>query len=110
RAGSARGHGAQIMHHLLTLLACLLAFGCLALAMERHQEDLFSRRLGSAATATWRTTGWMSLCASLVPALHAPSLWSVGLVAWFGHLSVAAGIVYVALLLAPRKRSRRTQR
>jgi len=97
------------MHHLAILLLCVLAFGCLALAMERHQENLLSRRLGSTPTAILRTAGWFVLCISLVSALYQP-LWSVGLVAWFGYLSAGAALVFVALLLANRKMSGQAER
>lgn len=89
------------MNYLSMLLLSVLAFACLALAMERHQEDLFARQLDSAATKALRSAGWILLCGSLATALRQP-LWSVGLVAWFGCLSAGAGVVFAALLAAAR--------
>lgn len=89
------------MAYLSVLLLSVLAFACLALAMERHQEDLFAGRLSSGVTKTLRTAGWVLLCGSLAAALRQP-LWSVGLVAWFGCLSAGAGVVFMALMLAAR--------
>lgn len=89
------------MNHLNTLLLSGLAFMCLALAMERHQDDVFGRQLGSGATTLLRTIGWILLAASLAVALRQP-LWAIGLVAWFGCLSAGAGAVFGALVLAAR--------
>lgn len=89
------------MGHLSVLLLSILAFACLALAMERHQEDLFAGQLGPGATKALRAVGWALLFGSLAVALRQPS-WSVGLVAWFGCLTAGAGVVFMALMWAPR--------
>ena len=98
------------MGHLSVLLLSVLAFACLALAMERHQEDLFAGRLGPGATNGLRAAGWALLCGSLALALGRPS-WAIGLVAWFGCLSAGAGMIFMALMLAVRiPMTRRPQR
>lgn len=89
------------MNHLSMLLLSVSAFVCLALAMARHQEDLFARELGAKATMALRAAGWVLLCGALAVALRQPS-WSLGLVAWFGYLSFGAGAVFAAMLLAAR--------
>lgn len=94
------------MSHLNILLLSILAFVCLALAMERHQEDLFGRQLNPGATKTLRVAGWVLLCTSLAVAVREP-LWSIGLVAWFGCLSAGAGAVFGALVLVAQKPRRR---
>lgn len=90
------------MTYVNMLLLSVLAFFCLALAMERHQEDWFGRRLDSGVTKALRVAGWLLLCASLAVAVRQP-LWSIGLVAWFGCLSAGAGVVFAALVLAGRR-------
>jgi hypothetical protein len=90
------------MNHLNILLLSVLAFIFFALAMERHQADLFGRQLDSGATKMLRAAGWVLLCASLAVAVRQP-LWSLGLVAWFGYLSAGAGAVFGALVLAQRR-------
>ncbi len=89
------------MGHLSVLLLSVLAFACLALAMERHQEELFARQLGPGATKGLRVAGWALLCGSSAVALRQPS-WAIGLVSWFGCLSAGAGMIFVALMLAAR--------
>ena len=90
------------MNHLSVLILTVLAFTCLALAMVRHQEDLFDRQLDAGMTRILRAAGWVLLCGSLAQALRQP-LWAVGLVAWFGYLSAGAGIVFAALVLRARQ-------
>jgi uncharacterized membrane protein len=92
------------MNHLSILVLSVPAFACLALAMERHQEDLFGRPLDPVVTKALRAAGWMMLVASLVVALRQP-LWAVGLVAWFAWLSAGAGVMFATLLLASRLRT-----
>ncbi len=94
------------MNHWPVLLLCVVGFACLALAMERHQEDLWDEPLAPPVTRVLRRSGWTLLAASLAFVLLQPQ-WTVGLVAWFGWLSAAAGIVFAGLLLARRVREGR---
>ena len=94
------------MNHLSVLMLSVLAFACLALAVERQQEDLFGRVLACVVTQRLRGAGWLLLVVSLVAALSQP-LWAVGLVAWFGGLSAGAGVVFLALVVAARVRQAR---
>ena len=84
--------------HLLLLLLALAGFAALALAMERHQEDVFGKALSQRITRSLRIVGWISLLLCLWLAVAAKG-WSFGLVAYSGHTSGAAGIVFIALLL-----------
>lgn len=97
------------MTHLLVLLLCTLGFAALALAMERHQEDLFGHALASTATRWLRVTGWAALGLALVVIVKAQG-WSVGLVSYSGHTSLGAGLVFGALVVVERRRSRRRAR
>jgi len=76
-------------------------FAALSMAMERHREQVFGRRLTSASAWPWRTAGCMLLFLSLFACARAWSP-SVAITAWLGALSFAA--VSVGLLLAYRAR------
>jgi len=94
------------MNHLGVQLLSLIAFGALALAMERHQEDVFGRALARGRTRALRAGGWLALAAALALAVRGQG-WSLGLVAWSGHISAAAGIVFLGLVANARRRARR---
>ena len=97
------------MTHLTAFLLSTLGFAALALAMERHQEDLFGHALATTATRWLRVAGWAALALALVVTVQAQG-WSVGLVSYSGHTSLGAGIVFGALVVAERTRSRRPAR
>ncbi len=89
--------------HLICQALALAAFACLALAMDRHQQDLFGKELPAAQTRRLRAGGWTLLALSLHAALQLQP-WSVGLVAWFGHISTAAAVVLLGLVARERLR------
>lgn len=89
--------------HLLLLLLALAGFVVLALAMERHQEDVFGKALNQPVTGSLRIFGWSSLTLCLWLAVASKG-WSFGLVAYSGHTSAAAALVFVALLIFNRKK------
>lgn len=89
------------MTHLLLVFLCPLAMGALALATERHQEDIFGAPLAARTTARLRAAGWSTLALALW-AVVAREGWGLGLVIYSGHTSLAAGLVYVALILRGR--------
>ncbi len=93
------------MSHALTALVSLIAFALLALAMDRHQQDLFGRELAVEPTHVLRVGGWAALVASLAIAVHARG-WSLGLVAWCGHISLSAGLVILVLIAWGRRKAR----
>ncbi|RYF65857.1 MAG: DUF3325 domain-containing protein [Comamonadaceae bacterium] len=92
--------------HLLALLLCVPGFGALALAMERHQEDLFSAALAPARTRLLRVVGWALLLLALVLLVRTRG-WSLGLIAFSGHTSLAAAVVFTTLIGLERRRLRR---
>lgn len=94
------------MNHLGVQLLSLLAFGALALAMDRHQEDILGRTLARGHTRALRTAGWLALGATLAWAVREQG-WSLGLIAWTGHISASAGIVFLGLVVIGRRRARR---
>lgn len=95
--------------HAATAVVSLIAFTLLALAMDRHQQDLFGRQLAPARTRALRIGGRAALTASLAVAVQAQG-WALGLVAWCGHISLSAGLVILALILRARGRVRRQVR
>lgn len=97
------------MTHLTAFLLSTLGFAALALAMERHQQDLFGHALATTVTRGLRVAGWAALALALVVTVQAQG-WSVGLVSYSGHTSLGAGIVFGALVVAERTRSRRPAR
>lgn len=94
------------MNHLWMFLACLGGFVALACGMVRPQEDVFGRALAPPTTRSLRVVGWTLLTASLWVAVQQPAI-SLALVAWFGHLSFAAALVFLALVCHDRWRAHR---
>lgn len=97
------------MTHLSAFLLSTLGFAALALAMERHQEDLFGHALATTATRGLRVAGCTALALALVLIVQAQG-WGVGLVSYSGHTSLGAGLVFGALVVVERTRSRRPAR
>jgi TRAP-type C4-dicarboxylate transport system permease small subunit len=93
------------MIHLPALLCCLLGFLALALAVERQQDDVFGRLLSPRMTRLLRLAGACALVAALW-LLVAAQGWGLGLVSYSGHTSLAAGVVYVSLVVGNRVRER----
>lgn len=89
------------MTHLAVFTLSLLGFAALALAMERHQDDLFGRALPRRTTLALRNAGWAALLLALVVAVRAQG-WGLGLVTLSGHTSLGAAVVFVALVVRQR--------
>lgn len=94
------------MNHLGVQLLALLAFGVLALAMERHQESVFGRLLARRSTRCLRLAGWLLLALALFVAIRGQG-WGLGLVSYSGHTSLAAGLVLGVLIARERRGTRR---
>ncbi len=94
------------MMDLLAFLLCLAAFGALALAMERHQQAIFAASLPRPRTRLLRAAGWLGLLLALW-LLVAHRGWALGLVHYSGQTSVAAGLVYGALIWRERRHAAR---
>lgn len=93
----------SMLDHSLVLLPACAGFACLALAMERHQTSLWGKELSKAATRALRMAGWALLLLCLWLAV-ARMGWSLGLVAYGGHASIAAALVFIGLLVTSRAR------
>jgi hypothetical protein len=83
------------------LLLCVLAFACLALAMARHQAAVFGKVLSRVASRSLRGIGWGGLAVALWLTIAARG-WGLGLVYYSGCTSLAAGIVFCALVAHER--------
>lgn len=91
---------------VVALPLCVFAFACLAMAMTRHQETVFGRPLPVAGSRGFRVTGWCALLVALWLVV-ADQGWALGLVCYSGSTSVAAGMVYGALVVWDRRRPAR---
>jgi hypothetical protein len=80
---------------------CYAGLSGLCLAMNRHHQQVLRRPASAAWTRGLRAAGWGALALSV---LCAGAGWgaSVGMVVWFGILSVAALAIVVLLPYAPR--------
>ena len=94
------------MTHLAIFIVCVAGFAALALAGERQQEEQLGRLLPAARTSALRVAGWGALAAALALAVHGAG-WGIGLVAYSGHTSAAAGLVYLGLVVGTRTVARR---
>lgn len=94
------------MMDLLAFVLCIVAFGALALAMERHQQVVFAAPLPRSRTRLLRAAGWLGLLLALwIVVAHRG--WALGLVHYSGQTSVAAGLIHGALIWRERRRTAR---
>lgn len=92
------------MTHAFVLASSVAGFAALALATGRQQDELLDRPLPGAVARAFRAVGWGLLLIALAGAVRGWG-WAFGLVAYSGHTSLAAGVVYAAALLAARRRA-----
>jgi hypothetical protein len=85
----------------MTLLFCVMSFACLAVSMERHQAALFGRALDAGRTRGFRIAGWCGLLLALRYIVDGEG-WALGLVGYSGDTSLAAGLVFGALIAYER--------
>jgi len=91
------------MNHLPPFLLCLAGFVMLALAMDRPQEAILGHRLPRARIKALRIVGTGLLLLALGWLTHQQG-WGLGLVMFSGQTSLAAGIVFCALVVLGRRR------
>ncbi len=89
------------MIHFGILIIAFFGFGLVALSMDRHQEDVFKRELPQTTSRALRWGGWLLLVVGLAVAVHGYG-WALGLVAYSGHTSAAAALVFLLLLVRGR--------
>ena len=86
---------------LSSLCIAYAGFLALALAMDRHHEQIFARRPSARTSRLLGWAGWLVLGLSLPPAVMAWG-WAIGLPAWLGLLTLAAAVLLLLLPHAPR--------
>lgn len=82
---------------LLPFALCIAGFLLLAMATSRQQDIIFRRKLDISRQRAARVAGWCVLVLVLVIDVAGQG-WGLGLVSYSGHTSVAAGLVYLALI------------
>lgn len=85
----------------LSFALAFAGFGAIAMSTERHAKQVFGRVPGQGIRRALAAAGWLALALSLAPALAGRGP-SIGVVLWFGALTVAG--VAVGLLLSYRPR------
>lgn len=86
----------------MVILLCIAGFFALAVAMNRHQRQLGISQVTPITRRLWQATGiGLQTLALLLCMQHAG--WAVGVVLWFGYLTLAG--VITALLLTWRTRA-----
>ena len=91
---------------LSSLCIAYAGFLALALAMDRHHEQIFARRPSARTSRLLGWAGWLVLGLSLPPAVMAWG-WAIGLPAWLGLLTLAAAVLLRLRPHAPRAALRR---
>ena len=85
------------MTHVTIFVLCLAGFAALALATDRAQRTTLGRELPPPSARALRAVGWVLLLLALWRTVAAMG-WGIGLVAYSGHTSAAAGVVFLALI------------
>lgn len=85
----------------LCYLLCYPGMAALALAMERHQRQVFPRPPPRWATLGLRSAGSLGLVAAAAAGVSADD-WLIGLAHWCGGLSLAALLVGLLLPYRPQ--------
>ncbi|MGG4774650.1 DUF3325 domain-containing protein [Paenalcaligenes sp. Me52] len=91
----------DVLAHCLIFLPALLGFACLAFSLYRHQMDVFDKEFSSFTLRALRMLGWMLLLVSLAVAIYTMGV-GFGFVAYSGHTSFAAGLVFLGLVVLGR--------
>ncbi|WP_322516405.1 DUF3325 domain-containing protein [Rhodopseudomonas palustris] len=97
------------MMHALAFALCLAGFVALALATRRQQHEVIGRSLPRGPVRALRIVGAIALLIALgvLVAWHG---WGLGLVMFSGHTTLAAGVVYCALIARVRMAGRTARR
>ncbi|WP_017165440.1 DUF3325 domain-containing protein [Xanthomonas phaseoli] len=80
------------MSVLLLLALNFSGFAALCLAMDKHQQQLRGRLLGTTRSRQLRVVGWLLLCLTFALAVHAQG-WGIGAVLWLGTLTASAAVL-----------------
>ncbi|MBS0221309.1 MAG: DUF3325 domain-containing protein [Proteobacteria bacterium] len=94
------------MMHIVVLAMVLAGFASLALSMTRHQSEVLARRLPPSQGRLLQGLGFFLITAGLATAIGTFG-GGLGTVAWFGHMTLAAGTVFLALVWRRQQRRKR---
>ncbi|ABD08218.1 conserved hypothetical protein [Rhodopseudomonas palustris HaA2] len=97
------------MMHALAFTLCLIGFAALALATRRQQHDVIGRSLPRGPVRGLRIVGTIALLLAL-GWLVARQGFGLGLVMFSGHTTMAAAVVYGALIARVRMAGRTARR
>lgn len=86
------------MMHALVLALCLAGFTGLAFATRRPQHEILRRSLPRRTVRALRIAGGLALLIAVIVLIAAWG-WGLGLVMFSGHTTLAAALVYVALII-----------
>jgi Protein of unknown function (DUF3325) len=86
---------------LLVGLLVYAGLAALCLAMDRHHRQIWQRTPGSRTRMALRVLGVCLLVGSLLASVHAAG-GPLGVVAWFGILTLAGVLLVLLLPYAPR--------
>jgi len=92
--------------HALPFLLCFAGFIALALAMDRAQETVFGQSLTRRAPIVLLRAVGTGLLLWALSSLASWQGWGLGLVMFSGHTSLAAGLVFCALIVLERRQVR----
>lgn len=91
---------------MIELSALLLAYGALAalaLAMDRHHEQVWGHRASRLARVLLRIAGSLGVILSVAVCAAGDGNWSTGVVLWTGLVTAASLTVAVTLTYRPRR-------
>lgn len=91
---------------VLALLLATAAFVLLGLATDAHHRRRFGACPEVKRRRTLRTSGWLALVASTIPAILARG-WIFGPILWAGAIMAGAGIAFLTLNLIPGRAAER---
>ena len=90
------------------LVLLIAGFTILALSQTKHHRTLFSTPQSNRRRKAYQAAGWAVLALSLERCVTG-SGWSLGLILWFGLLTIAALIVSLSITYGPHAASRRAE-
>jgi len=96
------------MMHAAALALCWLGFAALAFGTRRPQHEIIGRSLRRGPVRALRAVGAAALLIALAVLVDGKG-WSVGLVMFSCHTTLAAAIVYVALIGSVQAVTRRAR-
>lgn len=86
----------------LSFILSVMAFGGFGFASDNHYQRLTRRRLAHASKMRWQAGAGVALALAFASAVAARG-WAFGPVLWFGLVTLAAMLVFLALNFWPQR-------